>query len=158
MSTFFETLKERFAEAQKRMQESQQRALAAQAEYQAATQECAGWQKALEAETRREQPVTPTWSGATNQHTATPVIDQVEQHTQETNKTELIREQLRLHPTGVTPPELWKALSGKIVHRPYLYSVLKRLKDKDEVCVKRGKYCLKAIPKSEEDRQAQLLQ
>jgi hypothetical protein len=159
MPIFLDTLKERHAEAQKRTQEAQQKLAAAQTEFQTAAQEMAGWQKAVEAETRREQQNSTITAGTSMEAPViATVIGQVEQHLQgETNKTELIRELLRQHASGITPPELWKALSSKIVHRPYLYSVLKRLKDKDEVCVKRGKYYLKAIPKAEGD-QPQLLQ
>ena len=48
----------------------------------------------------------------------------------------------------MTPSDLWKQVKAQFTHRPYLYSALKRLKDRDEVTVRRGKYLLKNNPKS----------
>ncbi|SRR5579875_2110294 len=62
------------------------------------------------------------------------------------NKTELVRELLRQHIGGMTPSEIWKELKGQFVHRPYLYSVLKRLRDREEVTFRRNKYALKVKP------------
>jgi hypothetical protein len=62
------------------------------------------------------------------------------------NKTELVRELLRHHMGGMTPTEIWKELRGQFVHRAYLYSVLKRLRDRDEVSLRRNKYALKIKP------------
>ena len=64
------------------------------------------------------------------------------------SKTEAVRELLREHPAGLTSPDLWKGFQIKVpnTERAYLYSVLKRLRDKDEVMVRRGKYMLKIKP------------
>jgi len=58
----------------------------------------------------------------------------------EGNKTEVVRDFLRQHSTGVTPSEIWKELESQMSGRAYLYSVLKRLKDRGDVREKRGKY------------------
>src|SRR5438270_2411404 len=156
METFLETLKARLIESTKKMQDAQQRAAIAQSEYQTATQECAGWQKAFEAETRREQQsASKTIVVVDSKKFTIEPAPQLPSDAPEPNKTDLIREVLRQHPAGVTPPDLWKALSGKIVHRPYLYSVLKRLRDKKEVAVRRGKYVLNLVPKNEEEQTVQ---
>jgi hypothetical protein len=46
----------------------------------------------------------------------------------------------------MTPADLWKAHKEEISSRPYLYSILKRMRDKDEVALRRGKYVLKPKP------------
>jgi hypothetical protein len=66
----------------------------------------------------------------------------------ETNKTEMIREVLRQHTNGITPAQVWINVKDK-VGRNYVYSVLKRMKDKDEVKERRGKYYLQVA--SEKD-------
>jgi hypothetical protein len=62
------------------------------------------------------------------------------------NKTELVREMLRLHPTGITVSGLWTEIGDQINSRAYLYSILKRLRDKDEVFTRRKKYLLRPRP------------
>jgi hypothetical protein len=42
-------------------------------------------------------------------------------------------------------------------HRPYLYSVLKRLRDRQEIVKRRNKYCLTVIPKSEEAKEQHII-
>jgi len=56
----------------------------------------------------------------------------------------------------MTPGEIWKEMESQINNRAYLYSVLKRLKDRGDVKEKRGKYC--AIPKIEEVQSQGLVQ
>ena len=60
----------------------------------------------------------------------------------EENKTQAVRDLLRQHPTGMTPVEIWKQLETKMSNRAYLYSVLKRLRDKGDARERRGKYFL----------------
>lgn len=157
MSDFLETLKVRAQDAQKRMQTAQQKLAAAQAEFQAASQEFGAWNYAVVTEARRlEQangiPASSWTESATDQpDTSSSITTKTE-----TNKTELIRTFLQQHPTGVTPGDLWEQLKSQIKDRAYLYSVLKRLKDKDEVQVRRGKYYFKHPP--EGDRQINVVQ
>jgi len=66
------------------------------------------------------------------------------------NKTDIVRSLLKQHPTGMSAVDIWKAVGAQFNHRPYLYSVLKRLRDRQEIVKRRNKYCLTVIPKSEE--------
>jgi len=143
MSEFLETLKLRMAEAQRRFQEAAGKLQAAQAESNAAAQEFTSWQKAVEVETRRE---------ATNQGIATveppaatkPVTTQDQGPGPEINQTQLIRDVIQ-NGNGLTPTEVWNAVKGDIGRRGYMYAVLGRLKDREEVTVRRGKYYPKIV-------------
>lgn len=155
MSQFLDELKTRLAEVLKHLQAAQQKAQVAQAELQAVNQEYNSLQFLANVETARIQqsagtPITATVASRIPQ----PALPQAS----ETNKTETIRELLRQHPTGMTPTDIWKEVKGQMAHRPYLYSILKRLKDKDEVAVRRGKYFVKMLPKPEESRGQTLVQ
>lgn len=66
------------------------------------------------------------------------------------NKTQVVRDVLASHPSGLTPAQVWGAVKGKIGRRTYVYSILKRLKDRKQVVEKRGKYTLPPMPKIEE--------
>lgn len=144
MSDLLERLKEGLAEAQKKQAEVARRFQAVQAEFQIVNAELTGYQKVLELETRRElekAAATPQSEGPATQ---------AEQRTeQETNKTQLVKDALAEHP-GLTPAQLYGALKNQMPRRNYLYSVLKRLKDRKQVYEKRGKYYLPAVPKIEE--------
>jgi hypothetical protein len=155
MNQFLDELKARLAEVQKRLQVAQQKAQAAQLELQAVTQEFNSLQYLANVEANRnpESAGTPITINV-GSRIAQPALPQAS----ETNKTETIRELLRQHPTGMTPTDIWKEVKGQMAHRPYLYSILKRLKDKDEVAVRRGKYFVKMLPKSEESRGQTLVQ
>jgi len=150
MSEFLETLKSRLQDAQKRMQVAQQKLAVAQAEFNSAAQETNSWNVAVLTEAHRIQqaaaaeqampvvgppaPSTPS-TEASQATTIAPAPD--------INKTDLVRAVLRQHTTGITPHEIAKALKMQ-VDNAYIYSILKRLKDKDEVVKKRsGKYCIK---------------
>lgn len=153
MNDFIETLKVRQQEAQKRLQMAQQRLALAQAENNAATQEYNSWNFALAIEMQKVQreavaaeaakqvgPPAPArglnnWP-VTSTATATPTP------APEINKTGLVRDALRQNPAGMTPNEIWKQLKTQINDHAYIYSVLKRLRDRKEVTKKRGKYCL----------------
>jgi hypothetical protein len=150
MSEFLEQLKLRFAEAQKRHQLATLKLQTAQQEHAAATQDFASWQNAVRTETIREQQTT----GQQPTPAIPPVADTASQTTtsrEEFNKTDAIRQILRQHPEGLRPTDLWKQLGNQLKHRAYLYSVLKRLKDKQEVSERRGKYFFKVIPKVEDE-------
>lgn len=147
MSDFVDELKARMAEAQKRLQAAQQEMQVAQAKYQAVAQEFNSLQFLLGSENAKLQ-----------QQSNQPALDAPPQQAADLNKTDMIRGLLRQHPAGMTPSEIWKEVKGQLSHRAYLYSVLKRLKDKDEVIVRRGKYISKIMPKPEEGKEQTLLQ
>lgn len=164
MSDFLETLKLRLSDAQRRHQEATQGLQMAQAHHQMLTQEIFGWQKAVEAETRREaqenalsamkerlvaansavhHPAPASATISLTPATQISAVATVEQGKSEINKTDVVREQLRQHATGMTPGEIWLAIQDQIGNRDYLYSVLKRLKDTNQVVERRGKYFLR---------------
>jgi len=62
------------------------------------------------------------------------------------NKTDLIRGLLAQHPQGMAPTEIWNCVRDKFKYRAYMYSVLKRLTDREELSVGRGKYRLRIKP------------
>jgi hypothetical protein len=144
MNDFLEKLKVGLTEAQERQKEIGARLQAINAEYQAVSQEVNSYLKIVEVENRKLQ-------GSPNPHKATATFtikvnpaptaqiaaaDAVD----EPNKTELVRELLRSHPSGMTGGELWTAVKGKFPHRQYVYSVLKRLKKKGDVVQRRKKF------------------
>jgi hypothetical protein len=168
MSDFLETLKLRFADAQQRLQISQQNLQRVQHEHAQITAEFSSWQNAVAVETRKEQQAAAAQSVAMNRivaaainATAAPLAlssasvpatpCQTRSEDPEMNKTTLIREVLRQHPNGVTPVDVWKEVKDRVA-RPYVYSVLKRMKDKKQVAVRRGKYFLAVVLKSEESK------
>lgn len=159
-------LKIRHAEAQKRLQAAQQEAQAVQTRYQAIAQEFNSLQLLLNVEAAKPenkpedktaQPAITVVARAvsvvpqaTTGQTALPLVAE--------NKTDMIRELLRQYPGGIAPTELWKQVKTRMTHRAYLYSILKRLKDKGEVMVKRGKYIAKIMPKPEEEKEQTVVQ
>jgi hypothetical protein len=150
MSEFLETLKTRMEDAQVRLRVAQQNLQVAQAEFQNVAQECQSWTILVNIETQRAQAMSGAQASAPQ--LPLPAIEPsrpVQSGKSENNKTEAVRELLRQHPDGMTPSDLWKAVGSMMSHRPYLYSVLKRLKDKEEVTVRRGKYYLKVPPQNE---------
>jgi hypothetical protein len=70
------------------------------------------------------------------------ILEQEEESAERVNRTALVRDQLRAHPSGMTTADLWKALQGSISNRAYLYSITKRLRDKKEIALRRGKFYL----------------
>jgi hypothetical protein len=146
MGQFLEECKSRLAEAQKRFQEAQQNMAMATQAFQVAQNEMGIWNGAVATEMRRlelekQQKPSGVPSGVP------PEKNLLEQSSSvpnaEVNKTDMIRDILRQHPAGMTPAELWKALNGQVA-RDYVYAVLKRLKDREEVAYKRKKYSLRA--------------
>ena len=179
MVDFLETCKIRMAESQKRFLEAQQKLQMAQQAFAMAQQEFAAWQQAVAFETKRQQqqsqpalvppaavvsPATPTLTTTAPVAIApaAPVADALpvapsskigsppNANTSEENKTELIREVLAQHPTGMNPTEIWEIVKDRIA-RPYVYSVLKRLRDGHEVMYqkKRKKYTLRITDNQE---------
>jgi hypothetical protein len=152
MNDFVEFLKTRMEEAQRRLQAAALKLQAAQLEHQSAAQESNGWVSSYQSELRKQQAA----SGAT------PAVPQVTAHPltpdkPEINQTEVVRQVIQQHPAGVTPIDVWKAVNSQIKHRPYVYSVLKRLSDKGDVFKRRGKYFPKVTSKSEEGRAGQAI-
>ena len=160
MSQFLETLKLRVDEAQKRFQEATAKFQTAQLEHQAAAQQFNSWNTAYQSELRKEQgdpaptnqPTTVTTTITLNHHGVTTRSDD------SVNKTEIVRSVLRQNPGGIAPNDLWKAVNAQITHRPYLYSILKRLNDKGDVFKKRGKYFPKLTTKAEEAKDEAMVQ
>jgi hypothetical protein len=149
MIDFMEECKSRLVDAQKRVQITQTEMQSAQARYQAAVQEANSLQFMINAETarRHQQGVAVD----TPKPEAVPPQEHAPQPP-ETNKTDLVRELLRQRPAGITPTEIWREVKSQMNHRAYLYSILGRLKDRDEVIVKRKKYFLRVVPKHAEDK------
>ena len=152
----------RFQEAQQAFQAAQAAHVAAQANFQKAQQALAlaqqqfhGWATAFSAivaeETERRQaaeeaqlhlPNTPTPSALAAPAAQPEPIQAGEQK----SKTDVIRELLRQNPQGLTPMEIWAQVREQFKYRAYLYSVLKRLTDREELCVRRGKYAFRVVP------------
>jgi hypothetical protein len=63
-----------------------------------------------------------------------------------TNKTQKVREILAEHSGGIAPAGIWTEVKDNIASRAYLYAILKRLRDNDEVSIRKGKYVLKPKP------------
>ncbi len=138
--------------------------------FQALTAEHQSWAKAVEVETRREAAeraaqeagqrpfeftvqAVGTAKGPSNAvgvsaPSEPPKSEHAEHgdHASSVNKTDLVRDQLRQHPTGLLPVEVWRAVKEQIPNRGYVYSVLSRLKDRDQVSIRRGKYYLRVPP------------
>jgi hypothetical protein len=170
---FLEVCKVRFVESQKRFTLANQNLQRAQQEFAAAQVEHNNWQGVVNSETRRlatlQQlaqvnqallPITPPNPNPQPQQlktapspAPTPAASApaAPEGGNEINKTELVRELLAQHAEGMTPVEVWNVLKNQIA-RPYVYSILKRLKDADEAIYqkRRKKYSLRVIQKTEE--------
>ena len=59
---------------------------------------------------------------------------------------------------GMTTGDLWKTLREPISNRAYLYSILKRLRDNEEIALKRGKYLIRENPAEGKESQSTLVQ
>jgi hypothetical protein len=164
----FEAAHKKFTATQSEFQAIQQRLAADQAEYQAAVQEFQAYQTLIRSLTPRDQAAPAAPGGglqtvpieghgvsavrvANRVAPSSPVSTAVNQNmplsqsptddnNPEINKTEAVRVLLRQHPNGMTPAEMWKHLRPQMSNRVYLYSVLKRLKDRGDVRERRGKY------------------
>ena len=164
MNPLLEGMKERLEIARTRLQKAQQTFQAAQAELQAATGEYTTWNSAISLLMREEEKraaeanekqipmdlpdLKPTSNDAP---TAKPsdADDALLQRAQEStlvNQTEKVREILRAHNSGLTPAGIWEEGRHDISSRAYLYAILKRLRDSDEVVFRRGKYQFKSKP------------
>jgi hypothetical protein len=163
MSKILEEIQTRLTEAQKRLAEANQGLAVAQQAQQAAQHNFNVWSAAMQIEQRDEQlrqaaatekqlplptakPQSPILASDASDSSASDSSDSG-------SKTDAVRTILRQHPAGMTATEIWKEVSGQFKHRPYLYSVLKRLKDRNEVIKRRTKYCLKLAPEVQEVRE-----
>jgi hypothetical protein len=147
MNEFLETLKRGMHEAQLKFQIAQQKMNQFQGEFQKAAQEFQAWQTLVNLETAKQQQGIAT----TAQPVAAPINQNHTSSLEGTNKTDMVRELLRQHPAGMSPADIWKEMEPNMKTRAYLYSVLKRLKDKGDARERRGKYFLN--PKIEESQQ-----
>jgi hypothetical protein len=164
MSQFLEMLKTRLADAQTRLQLAQVALQKATIEHQAVMQEFSSWQNAVNVESRREmqdqvtQQPQPLARAVPVNVVTQPLASSTHIHhaavSPEINKSNLIREVLRQHPNGVSPADVWKEVRDH-VGRAYVYSVLKRLKDRKQASERRGKYFLLVDVKPEEDKEGQ---
>lgn len=152
MTQFADELKSRLDDAQKRFQAAAQELQAAQAKHQSVGQEVGSLTYLYQMEVRKSQNTDSASALAPTTITVPANIVQNPRppRDREANKTEAVRQILRDHPSGMVPNELWKAVNGQIHYRPYLYSILKRLKDRGDVFQKRGKYFFRADEKPEQ--------
>ena len=158
MNPTLEDLKARLAVAHKILAEATQQLQVAQQNQQKAASDFNVWNAAVAILTREEQAKQAAahenqlpigLSAPTPEPVQSSPTNSTQLQTSEAgspNKTEIVRELLRQHPSGMTPSEIWKELGDQIGNRPYLYSVLKRLRDRDEVTLRRNKYAVKIKP------------
>ena len=176
-SALLEELRIRHHDAQVNLQETQQAfqaAQTAQATAQAnfqkaqqafviAQQQFHGWNTAYAAilaeETAREQTAEQAQLPLPNTQIATPLtVPEVQadpiQVGEQKSKTDIVRDLFRQNPHGLTPTEIWNQVRTQFKYRAYLYSVLKRLTDREELCVRRGKYAFRTIPQQVKEETA----
>jgi len=149
MIDFLETLKRGMRESQGKFQAAQAKLQAVQAEFQKAAGEFQAWQTLVNLETAKANANGHSQATSATPQNPAPAIN----NASETNKTEVVREVLRQHPAGMTPGEIWKQLATSLSSRAYLYSILKRLRDKGDARERRGKYFLNPKP---DENQAQV--
>lgn len=172
MTKIIEELQARVADSKSRLDAATRDFQVAQGVFQQAQQNFNIWNGALQIELRDEQrraaaaaenqlplPTAPQIhkSAATQEaglkqqedFTDAPV-DLVDDARENFNKTASVRNLLSHHPAGMTAVDIWNEVRADFKHRPYLYSVLKRLRDREEIIKRRNKYCLKLIPKAQE--------
>lgn len=170
-NVFLDLLQANYVQAEKRFLAATAAQKEGQVEFQAATQKFQQIQVELgtansefnslkiliAAETRKLAAEQAAGNGPANPNPPTieqpkpEAITATETTSAEINKTELIRDLLRSHPTGMTPVEIWRTVKDQVPHRAYVYAVLGRLKDRDQVTVNRkGKYFFRISHKSEE--------
>jgi hypothetical protein len=170
MSSFLEELRARLSIAQKRVQVAIAGLQLAQQENQSAAQEVASLTFLIQTFGQREQAEQAAAEASQNKLALTeekpveilaPLVEQAgsQEHVSssespEVNKTDLVREQLRSHPAGIKPVQVWQALKPQIPNRSYVYAILGRLKAREEATVRRGKYFYRAaLTKPERDQQ-----
>jgi DNA repair exonuclease SbcCD ATPase subunit len=173
-SALLEELKSRHQAAQARLQEAtqafqqaQQTQVAAQAAFQKAQQTLVnaqqqfhGWNVAMSTvaaeEAARKQAAKQAQLELPNTPSSTlapsiqaPTQPEHIEAPERLNKTELIRALLAESPQGMAPTEIWHRVRDQFKYRAYMYSVLKRLTEREEISVGRGKYRLRMKPVQE---------
>ena len=172
MNAILEELEERLEKAKLRAVSTQQRFIVAQADNIAAAADVLVWTNAVNAEMREQErlaaeadakqmplPQIPIQPRPVTAHEilliSTPALEDqgISANAAESvNQADLVRDLLRQRGVTMTPNEIWKALEGQISSRAYLYSILKRMRDKDEIKKWRNRYSIK--PKTVEVRAA----
>lgn len=145
LNVLFEELQARVAEAQKHLNETTQRLQQVQHAHATAQQQFNIWNGAFQtvvrerqlAETTAQQNQLPLPGSTASE--APPIANPSEAP----NKTAVIRDLLRDHPAGLTAGEMWSKVGGQFKYRAYFYNVLKRLRDRDEVIMRRNKYSIR---------------
>jgi uncharacterized protein YdiU (UPF0061 family) len=176
-TALLEELRNRHHDAQVKLQEAQRAFQAAQAtntkaqaDFQKAqqvlaiaTQQFHGWNTAysvvMAEETTRKQAAEQAQlqlpdTAAPAPSPAPEVQAEPIQAVEQKSKTDTIRDLLRQNPHGLTPTEIWSHVQEQFKYRAYLYSVLKRLTDREELCVRRGKYAIRMIPQQVKEETA----
>lgn len=162
VTSLLEGMKEKLEKAKSRLANAQQAFQVAQAELQFATAEFGIWTSALNLATRDEEKrvaeskakqipmdlpgIQAAPSEASSEEfggAEQSLLRAIESSAEITNQTERVRAILRAHNTGMTPGNIWDKGRDHISSRAYLYAILKRLRDSDEVLLRRGKYSLK---------------
>ena len=161
MNPLVEGMREKLESAKARLFSAQQRFQAAQSELQAATGEYGIWNSAISLLMREEEkrlaesaekqipmdlPGINRAADGEPSDVPTAIANGLAHPAQSVtmvNQTEKVREILRNHDTGITPAGIWEEGHDLISSRAYLYAILKRLRDSDEVIIRRGKYLLK---------------
>ena len=139
MTSLIEQLRSRVEQTRKELEEARKRLREAQTHEQMLQTELNGYQKASEAELRREgkRPSMPTMIQAFPVQGAGPPTG--------VRKTDFVRSLLKDRgQQGVTPVDVWAAFKKTDqytkMHRNYVYAILARLKDRGEVVERNGKY------------------
>jgi hypothetical protein len=140
-----EYLKSGFEDAQKRFQETQSRMQAMQAEFNVVAQEFNAWQTLYRAEMAKQGTMPLPASPKPQLRRANSIPQLV--GSKPPSQTDVVRAVLKERPAGMTPNEIWKEVEQQMANRTYLYSVLKRLKERGDAIERRGKY----YPKPEAD-------
>ena len=155
MTKIIDELQVRVAESKERLDKADKEFKLAQVAFQTAQQDHNVWNLALQAETRDEQRKAAVateqqmpLSGIVRSEPAA-AIDQSPDNAEISNKTDAVRSLLKQHPAGMSAVDIWNEVRSQFPHRPYLYSVLKRLRDRQEIVKRRNRYCLTALTKPE---------
>jgi len=164
MAKILEEIQTRLASAQKQLTEATQVLIAAQQKQQVAQHNFNIWNAAAQIEQREEQ---LRQAAATEKQSVLPLpgtklepsasiplpAESPVEASEPPNKTDVVRNLLKQHPAGMSAVDIWKEVGEQFTHRPYLYSILKRLRDRQEIVKRRTRYFLTVIPKAEEAKE-----
>jgi hypothetical protein len=149
-NSVLEHLRERVEDARKRLLDAQQAIQFLQQKLAAANAEYNAWHTVFQLEQQRVAAAAENHDQLVIELEGPEYIIETvplpaEDAGEQVNRTDLVRDQIRAHP-GVTTADLWSALQGSIGNRAYLYSITKRLRDRKEIVMRRGKFYLNARP------------